>query len=148
MLNVRSLVGRHCQLRKPSASEVEPVASSKNGDVAGARNVVASLWDVDDESTARLMKVFYTNLQRGQPIDVALRNAKLHFLRGSNSSRAPFYWAAFVVNGDARAAVNAPPRAKSSTAAIAALSALLAVAALLYWRIVKTRGLETPSSRR
>src|SRR5207247_726121 len=39
---------------------------------AGARSIVASLWDIEDASTARLMREFYTNIRRGEAIDLAL----------------------------------------------------------------------------
>jgi CHAT domain-containing protein/Tfp pilus assembly protein PilF len=62
---------------------------------AGARRVIASLWDVDDRSTASLMKSFYSGLARGEEPADALRDAKLSLIRSGSSSSRPFYWAAF-----------------------------------------------------
>jgi CHAT domain-containing protein len=67
---------------------------------AGARSVVASLWNVNDTATAALMKSFYTNLKNGQPKDEALRQAKLSLIRGKQMTwRHPYYWAPFVLAG-------------------------------------------------
>lgn len=62
---------------------------------AGARSVVAGLWDVTDRSTASLMADFYQQLSQKVPPVEALRHAKLSLLRGGNVYRKPFYWAPF-----------------------------------------------------
>jgi CHAT domain-containing protein/tetratricopeptide (TPR) repeat protein len=50
--------------------------------LAGARNVVASLWVIDDEATVALMRVFYHKLWNDKkPAAVALREAQLTLLR-------------------------------------------------------------------
>jgi CHAT domain-containing protein len=69
---------------------------------AGAPRVVASLWQVDDESTAELMQRFYRGLLKdGRPPAEALRAAQLE-LAGHPRWSAPFYWAGFVLQGDWR----------------------------------------------
>jgi CHAT domain-containing protein len=65
---------------------------------AGARNVVASLWEVSDaSSTAQLMDELYAGLDRGEDPATALRNAKLFILKSNANTvfRKPFYWAPF-----------------------------------------------------
>jgi CHAT domain-containing protein/Tfp pilus assembly protein PilF len=62
---------------------------------AGAHNVVAGLWDVNDMSTANLMADFYSRLTRGAAPADALREAKLQFVHSSGAYRKPFYWGPF-----------------------------------------------------
>jgi CHAT domain-containing protein/Tfp pilus assembly protein PilF len=68
---------------------------------AGARSVLSSLWSVSDESTALLMKNFYSNLKRGKTKAEALRLAQVDMVKSKNYSH-PFYWAGFILNGDSR----------------------------------------------
>jgi len=65
---------------------------------AGARNVIAALWEATDVSTVQLMDNFYKELNRGASPDAALRRAKLSLLHGSGY-RNPFYWAPFQLYG-------------------------------------------------
>jgi CHAT domain-containing protein len=66
---------------------------------AGARSVLASLWKVEDESTAELMKRFYRYLKAGKTKDEALRLAQIDLIRSPNYSQ-PRDWAAFELMGD------------------------------------------------
>ncbi len=71
---------------------------------AGAQRVVASLWRVQDEATARLMARFYKGLleEHRNPAD-ALRRAQLAMLADDDGRYAfPYYWAGFVLQGDWR----------------------------------------------
>jgi CHAT domain-containing protein len=62
---------------------------------AGAHNVIASLWEVNDDSTPKLMDELYKGLRAGQDPATALRNAKLSLVRSAGIFRKPFYWAPF-----------------------------------------------------
>ena len=65
---------------------------------AGARNVVASLWEVSDaSSTSQLMDAMYGGLDHGEDPATALRQAKLFILKSNSDTvfRKPFYWAPF-----------------------------------------------------
>jgi CHAT domain-containing protein/predicted negative regulator of RcsB-dependent stress response len=69
---------------------------------AGSPRVVASLWKVDDAATAELMKRFYQKmLQEKMRPAAALRAAKLEMWKQKRWS-APFYWAAFELQGEWR----------------------------------------------
>ncbi len=68
---------------------------------AGAPRVIASLWKVDDKATAELMKRFYQAMlsdQRLRPA-AALRAAQVELLK-TKEWEDPYYWAAFVLQGE------------------------------------------------
>src|SRR6185369_12208084 len=69
---------------------------------AGARSVLASLWSVADDSTADLMRRFYTYLKQGKSKDEALRLAQVDLIRGPKATSHPYHWAAFQLSGDWR----------------------------------------------
>jgi CHAT domain-containing protein len=62
---------------------------------AGARQVVAGLWDVDDQSTAALMDELYAGMARGERGPDALRQAKLALMRRGGHVARPYYWGPF-----------------------------------------------------
>jgi tetratricopeptide (TPR) repeat protein len=64
---------------------------------AGARRVVAGLWDVDDRSTADLMDAMYTRLAVGDTPPQALRAAKLALMARGGVAAKPYYWGPFQV---------------------------------------------------
>jgi CHAT domain-containing protein/Tfp pilus assembly protein PilF len=67
---------------------------------AGAEQVISSLWQVPDRSTATLMNHFYRELlQNGKTPATALRLAQLA-VRTDRRWSEPYYWAAFFLNGD------------------------------------------------
>ncbi|NEP03606.1 MAG: CHAT domain-containing protein, partial [Okeania sp. SIO4D6] len=67
---------------------------------AGAKIVVVSLWSVADNSTAQLMENYYQKiLETGKNPVESMRETQLEMLNSSNW-KAPYYWAAFVVQGE------------------------------------------------
>jgi CHAT domain-containing protein len=67
---------------------------------AGAKSLVASLWQVPDRVTAELMERFYGHLFReGSRPAAALRKAQLE-IAAQRRWRHPFYWGAFTMLGD------------------------------------------------
>ena len=81
----------------------EGVISLANGFFyAGSKSAIMTLWQANDESSAATMSYFYKNLSEGMAKSEALRMAKLQFLEEADQLRShPYYWAHFVVNGDA-----------------------------------------------
>ena len=72
---------------------------------AGARNVMVSLWKVDDEATSLLMQRFYVRYVRdGLSAPEALQDAQRWLREQTNHAGQrrydhPFYWSAFVLFG-------------------------------------------------
>jgi CHAT domain-containing protein/tetratricopeptide (TPR) repeat protein len=69
---------------------------------SGSKSVLASLWQVPDRATAELMRLFYQNLlEKEQKPAAALRNAQLA-LSSRKRWQGPYFWSAFVLQGDWR----------------------------------------------
>lgn len=63
--------------------------------IAGAKGVIMSLWQVDDNTTQKLMQLFYTNwIEKGMPKAVAFKTAKIELKKDYPE---PFYWAPFIL---------------------------------------------------
>lgn len=76
-----------------------PIALTRGFMYAGATQVLASLWKVDDEATAELMAEFYLQIfANNLKPAAALRVAQVKMLR--KNQRSPYFWAGFVLQGD------------------------------------------------
>ena len=68
---------------------------------AGARSLLASLWAVEDRTTAELMVKFYEYLRQGRSKSEALCLAKRALIKGKiAAARHPHFWAPFVLLGE------------------------------------------------
>lgn len=67
---------------------------------AGTRSVVASLWKVDDQATAEMMRHFYRALTDGRTGPAAALAAAQRKMIESGTWSDPYFWAGFVTTGD------------------------------------------------
>lgn len=78
---------------------------------AGARSVVATLWNLNDRFAAEFVERFYSELNQGHSSEEALRRAKMTYLNHPQYSH-PFYWSSLVMLGDGTRAVLGEPIAE------------------------------------
>lgn len=67
---------------------------------AGARRTIVSLWDVDDQATAKLMGRFYGHLLHDSLSPAASLQRAQEWMWKQSSWSSPAYWAGFVLEGD------------------------------------------------
>lgn len=67
---------------------------------AGAPRVVVSLWKVDDEATAELMKQLYEGILRNRLRPAAALRAAQIAVSKQDKWQHPYYWAAFTLQGE------------------------------------------------
>ena len=103
-LDARLLVLSACQTALGSGSVSDlPAGDDWVGLVraflsVGVANVIATLWPVEDRSTARLMVGLHSRLKVGRAEAAALAEAQREALRNPTTAD-PFYWAGFVLVG-------------------------------------------------
>lgn len=108
---------------------------------AGARSVIASLWNLNDRHTAQIIRQFYEELAAGTPKPEALHRAKLTFLKDNSIpafQRTPYYWAGLSFYGNHTALALEP----KSTWVWPALFLVLGLVCTLVWWLRKRRGSE------
>jgi CHAT domain-containing protein len=97
---------------------------------AGAGSVVSTLWAVEDGATAQWMAFFYKELARGKHPSLALRDAQVRLRQRSSAYSHPYYWSAFVLQGEG----TVPPRwPRPWSFWLAGASAFFAILAALAW---------------
>lgn len=98
---------------------------------SGSQSVVMSMWEVEDRSGTEIVKMFYNNLKSGKSKSLALRSARLGYLKKADQLRShPYFWSTLVVYG------NNSPLYYSKQLIIIVLAIVLvnAVLLLLYFR--------------
>ena len=67
---------------------------------AGSSSVLLSLWAINDQASYQLLERFYVHLRSASPVMDSLRLAKLELIDSGVLSH-PYFWAGFVVSGNA-----------------------------------------------
>jgi len=99
-LNADLLVLSACETGIGEFVRGEGVMSMTRGFLySGARNIIISLWKIDDRDSKELMVDMYRHYFSGASISTSLRNAKLKLIKNPETS-FPKYWSGFVLVGE------------------------------------------------
>ena len=72
---------------------------------AGAKNILFSLWQINDLSTSEIMSSFYRYYGNGKSAVFSNTQSKIDYLNNStisNAKKSPYYWGAFIYYGDSQ----------------------------------------------
>ena len=98
-LHAESVVLSACNTGSGKISRAEGVMSLGRAFLAaGSSSVTVSLWQVSDESTAKLMEKYYKDVLAGKAKSVALAEAREALF--SEGYKDPFFWAPFILIGE------------------------------------------------
>jgi CHAT domain-containing protein/tetratricopeptide (TPR) repeat protein len=98
-LHAESVVLSACNTGSGKISRAEGVMSLGRAFLAaGSSSVTVSLWQVSDESTAKLMEKYYKGVLAGKAKSVALSEAREALF--SDGYKDPFFWAPFILIGE------------------------------------------------
>lgn len=91
-----------CETGKPTFQAGEGMISLAHAfNYAGSESMLTSLWKIDEQSSSKIIKLFYDNISEGLPKDSALQKAKLEYIATAEGrTLAPQYWAGLVLIGD------------------------------------------------
>jgi len=91
-----------CETGKPTYQPGEGMISLAHAfNYAGSESILTSLWKIDEQSSAKIVELFYHQLAKGLSKDKALQLAKLEYLNSEDGrTLSPQYWAGLILIGD------------------------------------------------
>ncbi|MEO6347348.1 MAG: CHAT domain-containing protein [Aquaticitalea sp.] len=91
-----------CETGKPSYQAGEGMISLAHAfNYAGSESILTSLWKIDEQSSAKIIDLFYKHIKKGLSKDEALQKAKLQYIAEAEGRTVnPEYWAGLILIGD------------------------------------------------
>lgn len=101
-LNSNLAILTACETGKPTYQPGEGMISLAHAfNYAGSESILTSLWQIDEQSSTKILGFFYSYLENGHPKDEALRLAKLDYLKTAEGRTLhPQYWAGLILMGN------------------------------------------------
>jgi CHAT domain-containing protein len=101
-LNAKMVVLSSCNTGSGFLFSGEGILSLARGFIySGSQSVVMSMWEIEDKSGTEIVKMFYKNLKKGYSKSVALRKARVAYLKKSDQLRShPYFWSTLVIYGN------------------------------------------------
>ncbi len=127
-INANMVVLSACEtgVSKKINNEAQSIAQAfKN---AGSKSVIHTRWNIEDLSSATIMKVFYDNLLAGTDKSEALQQAKIQFMCQNQASpimKHPYFWASYTLTGNISPIISKQPNAKTKKHFIALFLTLI-----------------------
>lgn len=93
-----------CETANGKLYQGEGIFSFNRGFAAlGIPAAISNLWPVDNESTYKIIELFYKYSASGLPTDIALQQAKIAFINtvSLKEKSLPYYWAGAILTGKA-----------------------------------------------
>jgi CHAT domain-containing protein len=105
---------------------------------AGIPSTISALWEIDNKATYNLSELFFRELGKGEPSDVALQKAKLDMIM-QDDYILPYYWAGAVLIGKPDVYHPGDNISSINYQYIGVLGLIGTIAAILYLAIRKQR---------
>lgn len=134
-----------CETGKPSFEPGEGMLSLAHAfNYAGSESMITGLWDIDEQSSAQILSLFYEGLAGGLSTAEALQKAKLEYIRQAEGRTVhPSYWAGMILVGDS-ATLDMPTSTPFWQVILWMFSGLMILILALMWR---RRKIHLPDNR-
>jgi len=100
-LKAKMVVLSSCNTGSGLLSSGEGILSLARGFIySGSQSVVMAMWEIEDRSGTEIIRMFYDNLKKGNSKSVALKKARIAYLKKADQLRShPYFWATLVIYG-------------------------------------------------